>query len=155
MKRGEELHAPPALLLFDTWHVNDGGAPFRTRVVTSTTADSLDGAARVEWIRKRSEGVFSTLIGIGRTRNNDIVLPMAGVSKYHAYIQHDAETGIFSIADAGSKNGTLVDGMLLSPREPFALRDNTALSFAGTECRFRLTSTFFASLSVSLAALTP
>lgn len=145
----EDVEFPDALLLFDAWPVKCDAASFRTRVVTSPSTGVVNGHAQVAWIRKRSEGIFSGLIGIGRTRNNDIVLPMAGVSKYHAYIQQDIVTGIYSIADAGSKNGTLVDGSALTARKPVELQDNALVSFAGNGCRFRLTPAFLASVAAS------
>lgn len=148
VQRGGGGALPEALLLFDAWPENENTASFRTRIVSDFGEGLIPGGgAQVLWIRKRSEGVFSRLIGIGRTRNNDIVLPMAGVSKYHAYIQKDSETGIYSIADAGSKNGTLVDGNMLSPRHAVELEDETPVSFAGSACRFRLTAAFLASLA--------
>lgn len=150
VQRGGGESLPEALLLFDAWPENENTASFRTRIVSDFGEGLVPGGgAQVVWIRKRSEGVFSRLIGIGRTRNNDIVLPMAGVSKYHAYIQKDAETDTYTIADAGSKNGTLVDGSMLSPRHPMELQDNTPVSFAGNGCRFRLTKAFLASLAAS------
>lgn len=145
---GESL--PEALLLFETWPENENTASFRTRIVSDSDGGLVTGGdAQVIWIRKRSEGAFSRLIGIGRTRNNDIVLPMAKVSKYHAYIQKDPETAAYTIADAGSKNGTLVDGIMLASRHPVELQDKTPVSFAGNGCRFRLTKAFLASLATS------
>lgn len=150
IRRGDGEALPEALLLFDTWPENQNTASFRTRIMSDFGEGLIaGGGAQVLWIRKRSKDTVSRLIGVGRTRNNDMVLPMAGVSKYHAYIQKDPTTGIYSITDAGSKNGTLVDGTKLSPRHAVELQDKTPISFAGNECHFRLTETFLASLAPS------
>ena len=61
---------------------------------------------RVFEIRKRPGGAFPHLIGVGRARNVDVVLPFQRISKYHAYVTGKA--GRFFIADAGSANGTEV-----------------------------------------------
>lgn len=148
--QGDAATLPEALLVFDAWPMGQNTASFSTRIMSNFHVGlDQDSGAQVTWIRKRGEGVFSKLVGIGRTENNDIVVPMAGVSKYHAYIQRDPETGIYSIADAGSKNGTLVNGDVISPRQPVELEDNTPVSFAGNGCRFRLTQAFLASVSAS------
>lgn len=154
VQRNEQVELPEALLLFETWPTDDDDASFRTRIVTSTSNLVIaNGNAQVAWVQKRSEGIFSSLIGIGRTRNNDIVLPMPGVSKYHAYIQLDEASGVYSIADAGSKNGTHVDGILLEARSPKALSDAALVSFAGNGCRFHLTASLLESVSTNTLAL--
>lgn len=49
---------------------------------------------------------------VGRVASNDIVLVDASLSRHHAYIHVDAEGA--SITDAGSTNGVLVDGKVIS-----------------------------------------
>jgi len=46
---------------------------------------------------------------IGRSHDNDIVLPEAEVSRHHARIEY--RNGVFEIVDLGSTNGTTVNGM--------------------------------------------
>ncbi len=46
-------------------------------------------------------------IAIGRTEDNEIVLPEAGVSRTHALIEHDG--GDYYIVDNGSRNGVFVN----------------------------------------------
>src|SRR5690349_19300037 len=48
---------------------------------------------------------------VGRTPQCDIVLPTAGVSKQHARIEVHGDKII--VADAGSRNGTFVDGVAI------------------------------------------
>ncbi len=49
------------------------------------------------------------LISLGRTSNNDVVIPDSSVSRFHAYFKDGAD-GRFQIQDAGSTNGTEVNG---------------------------------------------
>jgi hypothetical protein len=55
---------------------------------------------------------FSERISVGRATNNDIVLRNERVSKFHAWFACD-EDHLFYVADAGSRNGTLLNGLAL------------------------------------------
>ena len=57
---------------------------------------------------------FSQMMTVGRTSNNDIVIVDLQVSKFHAFFRESPE-GLW-LADAGSKNGTFVDGAALPPK---------------------------------------
>jgi pSer/pThr/pTyr-binding forkhead associated (FHA) protein len=63
---------------------------------------------RVLPIMKSSRSLPSGFITIGRTRNNDLVVRGASVSKFHAFVRFRG--GSMLIQDAGSTNGTRVDG---------------------------------------------
>jgi hypothetical protein len=49
------------------------------------------------------------LVTVGRTDVNDVVIPDTSVSRHHATFEQ-SEDGRFSIQDAGSTNGTAVNG---------------------------------------------
>ncbi|XP_055330017.1 angiogenic factor with G patch and FHA domains 1-like [Paramacrobiotus metropolitanus] len=51
---------------------------------------------------------------IGRDSKRELVLNEDAVSKYHALISFDMETGCYSVQDYGSQNGTQVNGTRLS-----------------------------------------
>ena len=137
---------PAALLIFEGPVLTSEQEAFRTRAVGGNAKLSSQPDAHFQWIRKRASGVFSDLIGVGRTRNNDIVLPAEGVSKYHAYFRRD-EDGKFEIADADSKNGTKLNGESLAPRVPVAVQDGDRITFATTEAVFRTTESVLAQLA--------
>lgn len=61
-------------------------------------------------------------ISIGRTASMDVVLPLLQVSKFHAYFTRDA-AGSYTLADAGSKNGTWIGTRRLPVRTPEPVRD--------------------------------
>jgi hypothetical protein len=69
-------------------------------------------------IRKRVDvdAVFGERISIGRALNKDICLRHASISKFHAYFQLGGTTQC-ALADAGSKNGTTVNGTRIPPKE--------------------------------------
>ncbi len=67
---------------------------------------------------RKVQSNFESMITLGRTSNNDIVLPDGQVSKFHAFFRV-AEDGVsFELADAGSRNGTSLRGTRREPRGP-------------------------------------
>src|SRR5688572_6836059 len=46
-------------------------------------------AYRVFKVRKRDDGIFTGMITLGRTANNDIVVPDESVSRLHAYFRQN------------------------------------------------------------------
>jgi hypothetical protein len=65
----------------------------------------------------KREGSAFAHIGIGRASNVDVQIPLIGISKYHAYLNISAN-GEFTLADAGSQNGTRLVLTKLEPRQP-------------------------------------
>ena len=88
---------------------------------TSTVPAIRPGARRdtrvVTPIAKRDQAnPYVWMITIGRTHNNDIVLPDISISKLHAWIRcRTGDDGVtsFTVTDAGSRSGTVVDGTAL------------------------------------------
>jgi hypothetical protein len=68
-------------------------------------------------IRKRTDvdAAFGERISIGRALNKDLVFRHASISKFHAYFQLGAPY-VCALADAGSKNGTTVNGSRIPPK---------------------------------------
>jgi hypothetical protein len=67
-------------------------------------------------VRKSAMNPASNLITIGRADTNDIVIGSSEVSKMHAFFMLDRTTNQVTLTDAGSTNGTKVDGRPLEPR---------------------------------------
>jgi hypothetical protein len=61
---------------------------------------------------------FPNMISLGRTANNDLVVPDVSISKFHAFFRDLGEQRgpRFDLTDAGSKNGTWVSGVPVPPR---------------------------------------
>ncbi len=80
-------------------------------------------------LAKRSEEEsFAYRISVGRARNTDIVLRDASISKFHAWFEQE-EDGSLCVADAGSKNGTSLNGRNLQPREFTRLQEGDKIRF--------------------------
>jgi FHA domain-containing protein len=66
-------------------------------------------------IQSTGRSPYPSMITVGRTRNNDIILPDESVSKFHAFFRDGTEgapgqPAPIVLQDAGSRNGTLLDG---------------------------------------------
>ena len=83
---------------------------------------------------------------IGRSRENDVVLLDASLSRVHARI--DVEPDGTSVLDLGSRNGTFVDGIRVT--EPVPLRDGAEILLGCVRVTYRH---FAANPSTPTAAL--
>ncbi len=72
---------------------------------------------------------------LGRDRGCDLILEDDRISRRHARLTSDG--GVWSIADLGSKNGTLLEGHPVDAKE---LPERGWLSFGGLVCGFELVS---------------
>jgi pSer/pThr/pTyr-binding forkhead associated (FHA) protein len=79
---------------------------------------------------------------IGRQPGTEIELPFPAVSSLHARMFRGELSGDWWVEDAGSMNGTWVDGRRLSPRRPVAIR-------AGQRVRIATVDLIFEGWSVS------
>jgi hypothetical protein len=70
---------------------------------------------------------------IGRINGNDMIMPDYAISKRHALI--DIEDGLYYIRDAGSTNGTKVNGERLGKKRT-RLNDKDVIGFARYEFTF-------------------
>ena len=85
-------------------------------------------------VKKRAGNPFPDRIVLGRATNCDVVVRLSYVSKTHAHLEK-TETG-WQIADAGSSNGTELDGVPLTPRHPYELSLGQKLRFGALELAF-------------------
>jgi hypothetical protein len=81
-------------------------------------------------VMKQGPNGLTSMITVGRTGNNDIVLSSQAVSKFHAHFSVNPETGACTVSDANSTNGTFVNGTRLEARTPCALADADEVSFS-------------------------
>lgn len=118
---------------------NDEDAAFQTKFMSradllaagsgerSLDAEPSVAVGHVVFIQKREGGVFPDRIGVGRAPNVDVRVPLAQISKYHAYFSN--VDGSWTVTDAGSRNGTTVQGTRLTDRIPFPIADGTEVGF--------------------------
>jgi hypothetical protein len=79
-------------------------------------------------VRKRTD-LFREMISVGRAANNDVVVPDVSVSKFHAYFRIERE--VVELIDAGSRNGTRIDGATRPPKTPTVVHAGARIEFGG------------------------
>ncbi len=82
-------------------------------------------------VAKQNSSLFEGMINVGRTVNNDVVLDIAGVSKFHAYFSRSSSGSDFFLTDANSKNGAFIERRQLRPHAQTKLKDGDRVCFAG------------------------
>ena len=91
---------------------------------------------------KRFASSLSDIIWIGRALTCDVILPFENISKIHAVLSRDAY-GQFLLADAGSRNGTWLNGVRLKDAERLPLLDKDRVRFGAMEGWFVLPQSFY------------
>lgn len=97
-------------------------------------------------VSKRPGTPFPHMISVGRSTNNDIVLPFAAVSKLHAFFSFVPETDTWTLCDAESSNGTFLGSRRLAANERFPVPENSQVIFGDIALGFVSAKTIHASL---------
>ena len=84
-------------------------------------------------VKSAEPGPFTLMITFGRAPSSDLQVPFSDVSKLHGYFSRDGEG--WAVTDAGSTNGTFLDGSRLKPRTPVPLEIGAAIGIAALEAR--------------------
>jgi hypothetical protein len=92
-------------------------------------------------LAKKPGASFADMITVGRTPNNDVVLRDVTVSRFHAYFRQRGDKWI--IADAGSKNGSELEGTPLEARKERDLASGSAVRIGDFELTFYLASELY------------
>ncbi|RME04034.1 MAG: FHA domain-containing protein [Planctomycetota bacterium] len=112
-----------------------------------------------EWLRQgwvipvvSSKASFAQMITIGRTSNNDIVIPLPMISKLHACIlvenslEKKQQQQAF-LMDGGSTNGTYLNGQRIVSHVKISLKNGYLLRFGQIlEFEFYFSSDFYKNL---------
>lgn len=88
---------------------------------------------------KRLKLPTSGRLSIGRAANNELALDDVSVSKIHASLVVD-KTGLLSVADTGSTNGTFINGERISYGKAMQLFPSDAVKFGTVEVVFEYVS---------------
>lgn len=100
------------------------------------TVSHMMGQALIE-VRKGPGTQSGEMITIGRTPKNDLCIPDKRISKFQAYFKRDGDGWL--ICDAGSTNGTAVDGVQLTANEPVPIESASTIVFSkSVEVQFLL-----------------
>jgi len=109
----------------------------RTEPDVDALVEVIGGGCHFRALGKRRDatGALGERVSIGRALNQDIVLRHPRVSKFHGFFQV-TRSGEWSVADARSKNGTLVNGVRLAPRKPRIVVNGDRVAFGSIETLF-------------------
>lgn len=132
------LYEPPADDTMD--EDDDEDHALRTQSGLSVPAIG-GGEPMAAVIEKSADNAFKHRVTVGRTSNNDIVLDDSSVSRFHAWFEDRA--GEWVVVDAGSRNGTLVNGKKLAPKASFSLVSGTSLRIGALPLTFYSAQGFF------------
>jgi pSer/pThr/pTyr-binding forkhead associated (FHA) protein len=81
------------------------------------------------------------MITVGRTANNDIVVADESVSRFHIYFQQ--VDGHWQVCDAGSRNGSRLDGGTLPPRNAHFIEPGATIQLGDVRGLFMTTEGLF------------
>jgi hypothetical protein len=93
---------------------------------------------------KKPGASFPDRITIGRTSNNDVVIADTSVSRLHAYVRRIGDA--WSVADAGSKNGTSLRGAALEARKERPLPSRALLRIGDVDLTFYVAADLYGAL---------
>ena len=102
---------------------------------TLLSSDELSAHPHLEDSGGRSYPLRPGVNTLGR-ENTDILIVDRSVSRYHGMIVYDEERNLFSVEDAGSTNGSQVNGEPLAIRNPRPIRPGDNLVFGNIALRF-------------------
>ncbi len=81
----------------------------------------------------------STTVTVGRSPNNDLVIPHDSVSRTHCQIEISPK-GVFLITDLESSNGTYVDGTRLTPKTRASVLSASQITIGRLNCELCVSS---------------
>lgn len=92
-------------------------------------------------LSKKKDTPFVDLITIGRTLSNDVTLDDLSVSRFQAFFRY--RFGRWFLCDAGSRNGTRIDQVLLKARTEVEVQSGQRLQFGLVETSFHTSDTLY------------
>ena len=108
----EDKHGQMFLLL-SAAELNQPTGPMSTDVkvigLDEPVSERTASLSLVVYPLKRTGRSVGHLITVGRTANNDVVVPDISVSRFHAFVK-EGENSPVAIQDASSTNGTSING---------------------------------------------
>lgn len=119
-----ETYGHPALVFVaaEPLDVNDETRGGRFQTAVGKAGGAKHYHHRVAFIVKRPGNPFLNMITIGRAGNNDIVVDVPSVSKFHAFLEQQKD-GAWSVTAQPSVNGMRVNDAPLASEEKRTLAD--------------------------------
>lgn len=133
-------------------------SPFSSAEGTGSITRLMRGNGQVELVpfevarvkKRPGANPFKHMVTIGRADTNDIQVRAGEVSKFHAYLT--VEAGGVTLVDAGSTNGTSVDGEPLAPKAPRRLAPGDEVSLGGVLVTYHDPTSLYEFLRVAVGA---
>jgi pSer/pThr/pTyr-binding forkhead associated (FHA) protein len=114
-------------------------------MVDSQTDVTIDLDGHVLPVVRAAGNPFSDKIAIGRTRNCDIRIEHPSISRLHALLQRASDGG-WSLVDAGSSNGTRLNGQSVEKNRPQRIKFGDILAFGSVATQFVSPDTLYSAL---------
>ncbi|MEL6545590.1 MAG: FHA domain-containing protein [Myxococcota bacterium] len=123
---------PHPFLLVTRDHTSDATREFQTRDISALELENgRPKRTQTEAFLVNREGsAANSMVTVGRATNMDIVLSSPSVSKLHAYFQRNIDGSGWTFADAGSRNGTVLNGQLLAHKSNEPVKSGDIIVFA-------------------------
>ena len=110
---------------------------YRYRTVSGVSPTTFGGGEPMVFLlTKTRDNAFQRRVTVGRTSNNDLAVEDSSVSRFHAWFQREDEDAPWFVVDAGSKNGTRVNGKPLEAKKPAPLGNGTRIRVGHVELSF-------------------
>jgi hypothetical protein len=130
------------VMIFKEKHDSKGFTTEYTRMVNCETGSSI--APSYQELRKYrvllpkcpETGKVPTKFLVGRSKDREFYIDHSTVSKRHAFILLDTDKNTYQLGDAGSTNGTLLNGQAVEAGEPVQLKDRDIISFGDCDFMF-------------------
>jgi hypothetical protein len=128
-------------LLYPDKHGHGGFRSYHTRMADRGDGANLAGSKSLrdfQVLAPSSSGTNPTpsKLLVGRSEDRDLPIDHSTVSKRHAVLVRDDEAQAFKLGDAGSTNGTFLNGQAVESGEPVFLRDGNVVSFGDCDYLF-------------------
>jgi hypothetical protein len=129
-------------MLYQEKHESKGFATGHTRMVNCDIGSSVvqsDQELRKYLVllpKYPNTGKVPTKFLVGRSEDREFNIDHSTVSKRHAFILLDPDKNTYQLGDAGSTNGTLLDGRAVKAGEPVQLKDGDIISFGDCDYMF-------------------
>jgi pSer/pThr/pTyr-binding forkhead associated (FHA) protein len=129
---------------------DDGpGAPItsvtKQVMVDSSTDVTIDLDGHVLPVVRVPSNPYSDKIAIGRTRNCDVRIEHPSISRLHALLLRASDGG-WAVVDAGSSNGTRLNGGSVEKNSPQRVAFGDIIAFGSVATQFVSPDTLYAAL---------
>jgi pSer/pThr/pTyr-binding forkhead associated (FHA) protein len=128
LRAGTEPTEPHLIVLAESRVQQKQGSAVETFIDLDVAKLALGEPLVIPLKKADEKNPFSSMITLGRTNNNDVVLDDPRVSKFHCYFRKVGAG--WTICDANSTNGTKVDGVRLPGEHSHKLQSGAKITLS-------------------------